>query len=66
MSETSIQVVDLPEPRMIILSSHVSQFVVAVIIIGLDLYGVQYVAYNALVCSMVVVSHSWLLMNETH
>jgi hypothetical protein len=56
MSETTTQnPANLPEPRSVILFSHTAQLVLAITIMGLDAYGVRYVAYNALICSLIVV-----------
>jgi hypothetical protein len=39
-----------------VLAIHAVQAVFAIIILGLDAYGIHYIAYNALIYSLVVVS----------
>lgn len=45
----------LPLPRWI-LGVHVTQIVFAVVILGLDSYGIRWFSYNALIFSLVAVS----------
>jgi hypothetical protein len=72
MSETLSQHSDrLPEPRIMLLTCHAVQLVLAVVILGLDVYGIHYVAYTGLIYSLVIVrlvvplGHSLLLLT-TH
>jgi hypothetical protein len=37
-----------------LLACHAVQFVLAIVILGLDAYGIHYVAYTGLVCSLVI------------
>jgi hypothetical protein len=37
-----------------LLAGHAVQFVLAIVILGLDAYGIHYVAYTGLVCSLVI------------
>jgi hypothetical protein len=46
-------VLAVPQWTLII---HIVQAVVAIIILGLDAYGIRWIAYNALIFSLVVVS----------
>jgi hypothetical protein len=41
------------------LALHVIQFVFAIIILGLDAYGIKWIPYNALIFSLVAVSFSF-------
>lgn len=55
------------------LALHAVQFVFAIVILGLSAYGISYIAYNALIFSLVVVRCSYfsalstppLAINET-
>lgn len=42
--------------RLPVLLAHIAQLVLAIIILGLAAYGVDYISYNALIYSVVVVS----------
>jgi hypothetical protein len=56
MSETTTQTLaDRLITRLPVLCIQITQLLLAVAILGLDAYGVGYVAYNVLVCSIVVV-----------
>jgi hypothetical protein len=51
-----------PQPHIVAvprwtLGLHIAQLFLAVIILGLDAYGISFIAYNVLIYSLVVVSH---------
>jgi hypothetical protein len=46
-------VLDVPRWTLIL---HIVQAALAIIILGLDAYGIRWIAYNALIFSLVVVS----------
>jgi hypothetical protein len=45
----------LAVPRWLIII-HAVQFLFAIVVLGLDAYGIKYIPYNALIFSLVVVS----------
>ena len=49
----------LPLPRWTIII-HGVQLLFAVVILGLDAYGIRWIPYNALIFSLVAVSFFWL------
>jgi hypothetical protein len=66
-SETAIHASpELSGSQLATLWTHTLQLLLAIIILGLDVYGVRYVAYNALVCSLVVVGGLGWLENTVH
>ena len=63
MSDTSSQTSpDLRRSRLVLTFIHVAQLLLAVIILGLNVYGVHHVADNVLVFSVVVVRQLYLLL----
>jgi hypothetical protein len=57
MSETATQIrSNLPEPQAAILFIHGVQLGLSVIVTCLDIYGVHYIPYNILVCSLIIAS----------
>lgn len=57
MDETTTETqIDRAVLRCTTLFVHVVQLVLAVVILGLDAYGVGYVAYNILIYSLIIVS----------
>jgi hypothetical protein len=66
MAETTTQrPKKLPEPQAIILLIHSSQLGLAVIVSCLDIYGVHYIPYNVLFCSLIIASGSVCLERQT-
>ena len=56
MSETGTEHVDSSHrTRIHLLLLHSVQLIVAVVVLGLDSYGIQYIPYNALIYSLAVV-----------
>jgi hypothetical protein len=67
MSETTTHTLaDRPTPRLPVLCIHITQLLLAVAILGLDAYGVGYVAYNVLICSIVVVRKPHAITDDAH
>ena len=57
MDETTTQTqIDRAVLRCTTLFVHVVQLVLAVVVLGLDAYGVGYMAYNILIYSLIIVS----------
>jgi hypothetical protein len=57
MSETTAQTLfDEALLRCTMICIHTVQLILAVIVVSFDAYGVGYVAYNVLICSLIVVS----------
>ena len=61
-----------PQPHIVAvprwtLGLHIAQLFLAVIILGLDAYGISFIAYNVLIYSLVVVSHQiYPFLVQTH
>ena len=47
--------------RLPTILTHVAQIVLAIAVLGLTAYGVDYISYNVLIYSLVVVSRSLLI-----
>jgi hypothetical protein len=57
MSKTTTQtLIERAMLRCTMVCLHVVQLLLAITVLGLDAYGVEYVAYNVVVCSLIVVS----------
>lgn len=50
-----------PRMRLPTILTHVAQIVLAIAVLGLAAYGVDYISYNVLIYSLVVVSRSLLI-----